>query len=126
MLVLVLGVAGPGSAIGFDFARTSNPEGRLGTATGLVNMGGFSAAVLSVLAVGVVLDLEVARGAAPLSLEAFRVAFGVMIVPWAVAVAGVLVSRRRTRRLMVSEGLVVPPMRDAIARRRRDRASGGR
>ncbi|HEY3436503.1 MAG TPA: MFS transporter, partial [Actinotalea sp.] len=47
MLVLVLGVAGPGSAIGFDFARTSNPEGRLGTATGLVNMGGFSAAVLS-------------------------------------------------------------------------------
>lgn len=122
VLVLVLGVGGPGSAIGFDYARTSNPPGRLGTATGVVNMGGFVAAVLSTLAVGVVLDVQVARGAEPLSLAAFRPAFAVMMLPWLVAVVGVLVTRRRTRRLMLSEGVVVPGLRDALARRRAERS----
>ena len=121
LLVLVLGVGGPGSAIGFDFARTFNHPGRLGTATGLVNMGGFLAAVVSILAVGVVLDIQVGRGAAPLSLEAFRPAFAVMGVPWALAFLGVLVTRRRTRAVMLREGIVVPPVREALARRRRSR-----
>ena len=121
VLVLVLGVGGPGSAIGFDFARTFNHPGRLGTATGLVNMGGFLAAVVSILAVGVVLDIQVGRGAAPLSLEAFRPAFAVMGVPWALAFLGVLVTRRRTRAVMLREGIVVPPVREALARRRRSR-----
>lgn len=119
LLVVVLGVGGPGSAIGFDFARTFNHPGRLGTATGVVNMGGFLAAVLSILAVGIVLDVQVSRGADPLSLAAFRPAFAVMAVPWAVALTGVLVTRRRTRRVMLSEGVVVPPVREALARRRR-------
>ena len=125
VLVVVLGVGGPGSAIGFDFARTSNPSGRLGTATGLVNMGGFSAAVVSVLAVGVVLDLAAARGAPALSLEAFRPAFAVMAVPWAVALVGVLVTRRATRRRMLQDGVAVPPVREAYARWR-DARRGGR
>jgi len=34
MLVLALSLGGPGSMIGFDFARTFNPAGRLGSATG--------------------------------------------------------------------------------------------
>lgn len=117
VLVLVLGTGGPASVIGFDFARTSNDRGRIGTATGLVNVGGFSAAVLSVLAVGIVLDLR-ADVDGPLSLAAFRAAFAVMAVPWVVAVAGVLVSRRRTRAAMAADGTVVPPIRAAIARRR--------
>ena len=33
-LVLVLALGGPGSMIGFDYARTFNPPNRLGTATG--------------------------------------------------------------------------------------------
>lgn len=110
LLVLVLGVGGPGSAIGFDYARTFNPPGRLGTATGLVNVGGFATSVLTVLAIGIVLD-AVGSEAASLSLGAFRVAFAVMAVPWTAGVVGVLVSRHRTRRAMLSEGVAVPPIR---------------
>ncbi|WP_029664205.1 nitrate/nitrite transporter [Cellulomonas sp. KRMCY2] len=125
VLVVVLGVGGSVGLVGMDFARTFNPSERLGTATGLVNVGGFSAAVLSILAVGVVLDLAVDGGAAPLSLAAFRPAFAVLAVPWLVGVVGILVSRRSTRRAMRADGVVVPPLRDALARRRNGRASDG-
>lgn len=123
VLVVVLGVGGPGSAIGFDYARTFNPADRLGTASGLVNVGGFSTAVVTMFAVGIVLD--VAGAGAPLSLPAFRLAFAVMAVPWSVAVAGVLVSRRSTRRAMLADGVVVPPIREVLARRRDGRATAG-
>ncbi|WP_255491822.1 MULTISPECIES: nitrate/nitrite transporter [unclassified Actinotalea] len=125
VLVVVLGVGGPGSAIGFDYARTFNASGRLGTATGLVNVGGFAVAVVSVLAVGVVLDVAATRGAAPLSLEAFRPAFAVMLLPWLGCLAGLLLSRRATRREMASRGVVVPPVRAVLARRRGARAADG-
>jgi hypothetical protein len=40
VLVVVLAVGGPGSMVGFDLARTFNPPTRLGSATGIVNVGG--------------------------------------------------------------------------------------
>lgn len=116
VLVVVIGIGGPTSAIGFDYARTFNPSGRLGTASGLVNVGGFSTAVVSVLAVGVVLDL-VADGRA-WDVEDFRVAFTVQAAPWLLCVGGVLVTRRRTRRVMAEGGVVVPRVREVVARRR--------
>jgi hypothetical protein len=61
----VLGTNGPGSMIGFDFARTWNPAERQGSASGVVNVGGFVASLLTVLAVGAVLDL-LTRAARPL------------------------------------------------------------
>ncbi|WP_372594485.1 nitrate/nitrite transporter [Actinotalea sp.] len=115
VLVVVLGIGGPGSMIGFDYARTFNERARIGAATGLVNVGGFAAAVVSVLAIGIVLDVY--PGPA-LSLDAFRVAFSVMIVPWGVSVAGVLVERRRTRAHMAAQGVQVPTFRQVIERRR--------
>ena len=57
VLVVVLGTNGPGSMIGFDFARTWNPVERQGSASGVVNVGGFVASLLTILAVGAVLDL---------------------------------------------------------------------
>jgi len=120
VLVVVVGTGGPASVIGFDFARTSNEAARIGTATGLVNVGGFAAAVVTVLAVGVVLDLRAPVDGA-LSLAAFRAAFAVMAVPWAVAVVGVLVSRRRARAVLAAEGTVVPSIREVLARRRASR-----
>jgi MFS family permease len=116
VLVVVLGLGGPGATIGFDYARTSNPADRMGTATGLVNVGGFATAVVTILAVGVVLDIVGAD--APLSLPAFRAAFAVMAVPWTIAVVGIVVTRRRTRRVMLAQGVVVPPIRQVFARRR--------
>ncbi|MBV9022471.1 MAG: MFS transporter [Streptomycetaceae bacterium] len=56
VLCSVLGASGPASMIGFDFARPANPPERLGTASGIVNMGGFIATMIALLAIGVLLD----------------------------------------------------------------------
>ena len=45
LLVLVLSTNGPGSMTGFDYARTENEAERIGSATGIVNVGGFSASL---------------------------------------------------------------------------------
>lgn len=126
VLVLVLGTGGPGSLIGFDYARTTNPPERVGTANGVVNGGGFLFAVIAMLGIGVGLDLAVRAGAAPLSLDAFRPAFAGMSVLWLIGVVGVLVARSQTRRAMAAEGVVVPPIRDAVRRYRRGSGPSGR
>ncbi len=119
LLVLTLALGGPGSMIAFDFARTFNPPNRLGTASGIVNVGGFVAALVTMLLVGVVLDAlhSGARGA--YTLDEFRAALSVQYLVWAVGLAGIVRSRRQVRARMASEGIVVPPLRDAVARRRR-------
>jgi MFS family permease len=63
-------VGGPASAIGFSLARDYNEPGIVGTATGVVNVGGFLAAIVASLVVGVALSLTGAAGA-----SAYRVAF---------------------------------------------------
>ena len=56
LLVVVTGVGGPASMIGFDLGRTSNPKERLASATGIINQGGFYASLMLVAAVGLILD----------------------------------------------------------------------
>jgi hypothetical protein len=97
-LVLVLAVNGPGSMIGFDYARTANPVNRIGSASGVVNVGGFLASIVLVLAVGVVLDLATPAGRAAPDLAAFRWAFAVQYVLWALGAVQVLRYRNATRR----------------------------
>jgi MFS family permease len=125
VLVLVLAVGGPGSMVGFDFARSFNPPARLGTATGIVNIGGFVASLLTMFAIGVVLDLVAPSGGASreYSLDAFRAAWSVQYVVWAFGFVGIVRTRRLVRRRMAAAGVVVPPIRDAIARERRARQS---
>lgn len=115
---LALGVGGPVSLVGIDFARTFSPMERLGTATGFVNTGGFTSTIVSVLAVGVVLEAVSPVGATTYSLDAYRLAFAVLLVPWVVGVLGVVRSRRRTRAAMREAGTHVPPLREALRRRR--------
>ncbi len=122
LLVVVLGVGGSVGLVGMDFARTFNPPHRFGTATGLVNVGGFSTAVVGILAVGAVLDLAESRGVPALSVAAFRPAFAVLVVLWLIALVGILVSRRGARRVMAAQGVRVPPVREVLARRRDARA----
>lgn len=117
VLVLVLALGGPGSMVGFDYARTFNPGARQGTAVGIVNVGGFSASVVVVLAIGFLLGTV--GGPAGYTPDAFRVAWCVQYVVWAVAVVGILRTRHLARRKMAAEdGVVVPPLRGALARRR--------
>jgi MFS family permease len=66
-----LSLGGPASSIGFALARDYNPMRRVGTATGVVNVGGFVAITVSALAVGLLLDLVAPLGSA----TAFRIAF---------------------------------------------------
>src|SRR5688572_17924603 len=75
VLVIVLGTNGPGSMIGFDYARTWNPAERMGSASGVVNVGGFVASLLTILAVGAVLDVLTPGTSTAYTLDSFRAAF---------------------------------------------------
>ena len=124
VLVVALSLGGPASMIGFDFARTFNPAARLGSATGIVNVGGFIASLVTILAIGVVLDLRGAGGgvgrAASYDLDAFKLAWAVQYVIWAVGLVGIVRTRRLVRARLASVGVVVQPIREAV-RQRRDR-----
>ncbi|MDV7355214.1 MFS transporter [Rhodococcus oxybenzonivorans] len=111
LLVVVVSVGGPGSMIGFDYARMFNPSTSMGTAQGMVNIGGFLASLLVIQAMGLILD---AMGG--YSFVAFRVAWLVQYPVWAVAIIGVLVARGKTRRQM---GLVLRPIRQVWRERGR-------
>jgi sugar phosphate permease len=95
VLIVVISVGGPGSMVGFDFARTFNPRATLGTAQGMVNMGGFIASLLLMQAMGMV--MEAAGG---ISFESFRVAWTLQYIVWSVAVVGILITRSKARRLL--------------------------
>lgn len=96
IFIVLLSLGGPASMMGFDFVRTSNPPGRLGAATGLANMGGFLGALVTIFAIGLVLDVVQPDGL--YELDDFRVALSVNAVPFALGFVGVLVSRRAVRR----------------------------
>ncbi|MDO3685681.1 nitrate/nitrite transporter [Micromonospora sp. C28ISP2-4] len=102
-LVVVLAVNGPGSMIGFDYARSFNPVHRIGSATGIVNVGGFAASIVLILAVGVVLDLATPAGHDAPPLSAFRWAFAVQFLLWALGAAQVLRYRNAARRRLAAE-----------------------
>ncbi|MFW7415544.1 MFS transporter [Demequina sp. SO4-18] len=117
-LIVVLGFGGPVSLVGMDYARTFGIRGRLGTATGFVNIGGFAATVVSVALIGAALQI-VSPGTSEYSLDDYRVALATMAVPWAIGVVGVVHSRRRTRAQMADAGVTVPPLRTALREGRR-------
>jgi len=121
-LVVTLAVGGPGSMIGFDFARTFNPAHRLGTATGIVNVGGFIAALVSIYLIGLVLDVLHASGFSQgelYGLDPFRVALSVQFLLLAGGAGAIVVTRRKVRRQMAAQGVMVPPLLKSLAEQRR-------
>ncbi|WP_072313656.1 MFS transporter [Agrococcus sp. Marseille-P2731] len=126
-LVVVLGIAGPGSTVGFDFARTSNPLRLLGSANGVVNIGGFIAAFAIIPVVGIVLDVvhtvRVRAGEAVglYDWDGFRIAFAFQLVILVLGFAMVVRMRRITRSRLRDEGIEVAPLWQAIANRMRRR-----
>lgn len=103
LLVSVTAVGGPGSMIGFDLARTFNPLDRIGSATGIVNVGGFTASLVAVFAVGLVLDRVCPGGPTHYTLGGFRAALTVQYAGWALGVAMILRYRRITRKLVLGD-----------------------
>ncbi|XVQ86311.1 MFS transporter [Microbispora siamensis] len=88
LLMLALATNGPGSMVGFDYARTFNPAERIGVATGIVNGGGFAASMSLIALVGVVMDLQ----------NDFRWAFAVQYPIWLLGAVQVIRYRARARR----------------------------
>ena len=119
LLMLVLSANGPASAVGFDFARSFNPSPRLGVASGIVNVGGFTASLTTILVIGIVLDALAPTGA--YTLSEFKLGFAFQYLPWAFGFLAVLRSRRLTRAGLAEQGEVIDTLPEAIARHWHDR-----
>jgi MFS family permease len=96
-LAVALATGGPASMIAFDHARTHNPSHRLSTATGVTNAGGFLAALIAILLIGLALDLQGAGTPDTYRLDAFRIAFLTQLPLWALGATFIVVERKRTR-----------------------------
>ncbi len=125
-LVVVLGIGGPGSLIAFDFARTFNPLRSLGSANGIVNIGGFLASFVMMYAIGVVLDslhqvgFAADQAGGVFNWQSFRIALCVQYIVVGAGLGFLLHARRRTRRrLHEDEGIQVAPLWVALVRARR-------
>lgn len=96
-LAIALAMGGPASMIAFDHARTFNPAHRLSTATGVTNAGGFLAALVAILAIGLALDAQGAGTPATYTLDAFRIAFLTQVPLWLIGSFFIVLERSRTR-----------------------------
>jgi sugar phosphate permease len=86
---------GPAAMVGFDLARSFTPAQAIGRANGLVNVGGFTASLLVMGLIGVVLDLSSSGGMDSYTLDDFKLAMAVQYAFWALGVVQVLRYRRR-------------------------------
>lgn len=103
LLVIIVGVGGPASMIGFDFGRTSNPEHRQGSATGIINQGGFVASLILVVAIGLILDWRTPGEGVNYTPDAFRWAMSAQYVLWIFGLTQIWRFRLKTRRRLRGE-----------------------
>ncbi|WP_409179362.1 nitrate/nitrite transporter [Amycolatopsis sp. VS8301801F10] len=83
-----LTLGGPASMIGFAVARDYNPLSRVGTATGVVNVGGFLATTVTALLIGILLEATGGN---------FRISLLVIVAVLALGASRMLVWWRRAR-----------------------------
>ena len=100
VLTQVVGIGGPASMIGFDLARTSNPSERLASANGIINQAGFSASLVLVVAIGLVLDWRTPGAGTDYDSSAFRWAMCAQYPLWALGLLQVWRYRRKTRAIL--------------------------
>jgi sugar phosphate permease len=100
VLVLVVGVGGPASMIGFDLGRTSNPRERMASASGIINQGGFLASLILVIAIGIVLDWRTPGTGSGYTTSAFKWAMSTQYALWALGLVQVYRYRVKTRRVV--------------------------
>ncbi len=103
LLVVVVGVGGPASMIGFDLGRTSNPADRMASATGIINQGGFIASLLLVVAIGLVLDWRTPGNSTAYTPSAFRWAMSCQYVLWAIGLLQIWRYRVKARAQIMAE-----------------------
>jgi len=113
VVFVLLAIGGPGSQIGFHIARDYNPPVRISTATGLVNAGGFTGAMLAAITVGLVLDIR-SGGASPTLLD-YRWALASIVVIVGVATVAMVLTLLGVRadvmdRMARGQRVVVAPV----------------
>ena len=119
VLVLVISTTGMAAFMSCEFARTFNPLSRLGSAIGVVNVGGFAGTLLAVMVIGVVLESASSAPAPDYTLSAFKAAFATQYLLWALGIVQLLRYRRRTLRFIekrdpaayaaLRRGVLLPP-----------------
>ena len=115
-VVAVAAVGGPASTIGFSLARDYNPPTMVGTATGVVNVGGFTSTIIASLLVGGVLEVT-----GPGSGAGYRLAFCAAV---AVQLLGTMMAVRwwlRVRGLLLGAQSRGEPVPVPVVRRQFDR-----
>ncbi len=116
LFVTAIAAGGPVALVGIDYARTFADTRRMGAANGLVNAGAPVSTIIAVGLVGAVLQLAAPGG--DYDLDAYRLAFAALAIPWAVGVVGIVRSRARARADWAAAGVLVPPLREVLERRR--------
>lgn len=91
ILVVVIGVGGPASMIAFDYSKERFPTYELGATNGVINVGGFLAALTIIFLIGSSLDFL--GGSSLYSMDNFRVAFAVQLAVTIFGVAGLSLSQ---------------------------------
>ncbi len=100
LLMVTLAACAPGSMIGMDVARATNPGERVGTASGIVNIGGFLGGLSGIWLIGAALDLQ-----GGMTLGTFKVALSWQFLYFGIAATGAYVERSRARRLDAARGV---------------------
>jgi sugar phosphate permease len=95
VLVFAMASGGPASMVGFDLAHSFIPAEASGRANGLVNIGGFSASLMTMALIGLVLDAREPAGQSAYGLDDFRVAMSVQYVFWGIGAFQVVRYRRK-------------------------------
>jgi MFS family permease len=98
VLVAVTAVGGPASMVGFDLARSFTPRERIGSALGVVNVGGFVASLSAMALIGMVLDQVSPGGPTAYTLDGFRLALAVQFPFWALGAVQIWRYRRKAVR----------------------------
>ncbi|MFC5280566.1 nitrate/nitrite transporter [Arcanobacterium canis] len=113
-LLFSTALSGVASNVAFDFARTSVDPRRLGTANGLINMGGFVSGLSAALIIGFVLDLVSPRGV--YTARSYSIAMASQFV-LLLALGAVEYYKRKVRHdREANGGPKVPPLSDVIHR----------
>ena len=118
LLVVARAASWPSNGPGVDDrlrlrAHVQPVRAAYGTATGIVNVGGFVASLSTILLIGLVLSWEHPGGSGHYTLGDFRGAMCVQYGVWAIGLVGVLTTRRRLRALRAPD---LDPFPRAVAR----------
>lgn len=95
IMVIIIAIASPSSNYGFDQIRETLDRNVVATATGLANMGGFTAGMIAAQIFGILLDRH--SGGEAFEWGDFRYASLAVLVVWTIGLIGIIATRGGTR-----------------------------